>query len=700
LHAKLVKLSISLLLAAGFAAYAVEFPLRWRWSNPEPHGGLVVDMAYSPTLGLGVQVAGFGQIYTSSDLDLWLPRDCPTSNALRGVTFLGSRILIVGENRTVLHADDVDDFRTGTLAGGSATNYWLEAVTASSQLAVAAGDDGHVLTSSNGMNWFHQNSGTNADLRGAAYGNNTFVVVGRNGAILSSLNGTNWTRRSSLTTYDLNRVNFANNRFTAVGANGVTRSSTDNGTNWFVESPGATNTLQYAATGGTDRLLDGIQEVRLQDNLVWSNELAKTNGPPYWSYYSAIGQAGYFLIAGQTGLQSEGYQVSGMPYFWLMPRDSVRNWLWDVMRLPSFYVTAGDFGTIMTSGNGVDWTLELVPTQVTNTTFLGVGGTTNLLLAVGDSGSMIYSPNTLTNIVITNATGVITQTVSSLGVLWYNVPNRPTTNDLQGVGVLSNSLYVITGAKGVIFTSPNGTNGWVQPASRTTNLLSSVTDWPGGLIAVGKNGTLLRSPDGSQWTKVSLGLTNWLYRVRWLNQQLVAVGQGGKILTSANGLTWTSRTSGTTSSLYDAAFVQDTWFAFGLGGAVLSSSNLVNWTSRSTITTKTFLGAATDPKQLVLVGLEGVILRSQVVPDPTPVSFLNYARLSTNTPPTTYNLYLFGGKPDQRFTLDRCTNILGSAWTTGPLLEIFDGSGTLYYLETLTGTNTPPVEYYRTTLDF
>ena len=64
-----------------------------------------------------------------------------TSNALRGVTFFGSRILIVGENRTVLYADDVDDFQPGTLAGGSATNYWLEAVTSSPQLAVAAGDD-------------------------------------------------------------------------------------------------------------------------------------------------------------------------------------------------------------------------------------------------------------------------------------------------------------------------------------------------------------------------------------------------------------------------------------------------------------------------------------------------------------------------------------------------------------------------------
>jgi hypothetical protein len=62
---------------------AVEFPLRWRWSNPAPHGGNVVDMAYSATLGLAVQVAERGQIYTSDDLSLWLPRDSHVTNSLR-----------------------------------------------------------------------------------------------------------------------------------------------------------------------------------------------------------------------------------------------------------------------------------------------------------------------------------------------------------------------------------------------------------------------------------------------------------------------------------------------------------------------------------------------------------------------------------------------------------------------------------------
>lgn len=677
------------------ASPAVDFPLRWRWSNPLPHGGNVVDMAYSPSLVLGVQVAERGQIYTSGDLDLWLPRDTFLTNALRAVTFFGQRIVVTGENGTVLYSDDGEHFQAGTLVDGPTTD-WLEAVAASFTLLVAAGDNGAIYTSATGISWKKQNSGTNTSFYGAAAGSGNFVVVGDHGVILTSPNGTNWTKRTSTTSQHLNRVTFAAGRFTAVGEGGVTLSSTNGGMNWFFESPGATNALQYAATGGQDRLVDGAHEVRIQDSQVWTDQLAKTNGPPDWTYFSAIGRPGFFLIAGQSGMQSEGYQISDEPYAWLTPYDSVRNWLWDVVRLPSFYTTVGDLGTVMTSGNGVDWTLELPPQGVTNTTFLGVGGTTNLLVAAGDSGTIIYSPNNTMDIIVTNESGTTTQTVSTIGVIWYRAP-AITTNTLQGVGVLNNSLYVVTGGRGTILTSIDGLV-WLPRTSPTTNLLSGVAGWPGGLVAVGDNGTIIGSADGFAWTKRTVNTTNWLFRVRWLNGSLVAVGQNGTILTSADGETWTNRTSGTANWLTDATFIEDTWFVVGVGGTVLTSSNLVNWTHRGTLTKKALYAAATDSKQLVTVGVEGVILRSQVVTDLTPVSFLGYSRVTTNGQGTAYNLYLFGGKTDQRFTLNRATNLVERAWTTGPELEIFDGSGTLYYFETISGSNVPPIEYYRATL--
>src|SRR6266513_2919210 len=121
-----------LLLLPFYGSSGVSFPLRWRWSNPRSHGNNIVDMAYSPTLGLGVQVAERGQLYTSDNLGTWLPRDSGVTNALRSVAFFGPRTVITGEAGVVLYADSVADFRPGTLLDGP-TGDWLEAVAASTQ---------------------------------------------------------------------------------------------------------------------------------------------------------------------------------------------------------------------------------------------------------------------------------------------------------------------------------------------------------------------------------------------------------------------------------------------------------------------------------------------------------------------------------------------------------------------------------------
>lgn len=687
-------LPASFILSA-FLAPAVDFPLRWRWSNPQPHGGNIVDMAYSPGLGLCVQVAERGQIYTSSDLDLWTLQESGTTNALRALAFLGNRILITGEAGMVLFADDPSVFQCGTLLDGPTTN-WLEAAAASPSLAVAAGDFGHVYTSTNGVHWKKQTSGTSAWLRGAAYGAGAFVLVGESGTILRSTNGTAWSKRTSNTTADLNRVAFANGRFTAVGELGVALASTNAGSSWFAEQSGAIKPLHSAAAAATVRLLSGEQEVRLWNNGAWSNELARTNGPPAWTYYSSIGVPSYFRVAGHTGMQIEAFAQPGGTWFWNVPNNNVRNWLWDVMHLPAFYIAVGDFGTILSSGNGVDWTLELPPPQAESSTLLGIGGTTNLLVAVGSGGTVIYSPNLVTNIVVTNNSGIVTQTVSTLGVIWHH-SRIASTNDFQAVACLNNSLYVVAGGKGSIFTSLTGAE-WNRETTPTTDFLSSLVEWPGGLVAAGDNGTLLISKDGKTWTQVGAVSGNWIYKVRWLNGVLVGVGQKGTILTSSDAITWTPRVSGTQAWLSDALFIQDSWFVVGHSGTVLSSADLETWVARGTITQKSLYGAATDSRQMICVGVEGLILRSPVVPDLSPVAVLNYSGFFTNGTQTIYNLFLFGGKPDQRFTIERNTNLVSGAWNSGPQLEITDGSGALYFIETLTGTNLPAVEYYRTML--
>jgi hypothetical protein len=106
----------------GAEALGATFPLRWRWSNPRPHGANIVDMAIVPPpgSGLALQVAERGQIFYTTDFNLWFPIDTGVTNDLRAVTFFfGSRIIVTGEAGRVLYADTVDNFKQGTLIDGA-----------------------------------------------------------------------------------------------------------------------------------------------------------------------------------------------------------------------------------------------------------------------------------------------------------------------------------------------------------------------------------------------------------------------------------------------------------------------------------------------------------------------------------------------------------------------------------------------------
>jgi hypothetical protein len=685
---RLIPVFLTGLWLVSIEAFAAQLPQRWRWSNPAPFGGNIYDMAYG--LGLTVAVTERGGIHTSEDLIFWEPRDSHTSNALRAVTFLGNRLVIAGERGTVLYADSLLDFRLVHLG----TEDWLEGLAASTNLLVAVGDNGAIYTSGNGTAWSRQTSAPaiTAWLSAVAYGQGNFVTVGENGFIATSPNGTNWTKRISNTSRYLYRVGWAQNQFLAVGEGGLLLSSLNGGLNWSqVSNVGSTGAL-YGATGTLEsQAVVGDGELRLRSpGSPWSNELdpAKSLPAPRWTYFNALWEGSLYFVSGRSGMMVEGFQTNAIgPFVWIDRTRPIRNWLWELHRTPELYVTVGYRGTVMTSVNGIDWSIELVPPSATNSTFLGVGGTTNLLLAVGDRGRVILSPNTFTNLVQTNLNGTLsTNSVSTLGIFWHAI-TPPTTNDLQGVAVF-NDQFVLTGDFGTVLTSPDGTN-WTRRTTPTANFLTGVAAFPAGLVAVGRGGTLLTSSDGISWTNHPTGTTNWLYRARHVDGRLIVVGQNGTILTSPDAVTWTRQTSPTTRWLNDVTRLDDTFFIVGTQGAVLASSNAVEWISIGTITDKSLYGVACHGGQLVAAGVEGVIVRSQVIPDLTPVRLLNFSRHDNQ------NLYLFAGRPDQRFTLDRSLTLTN--WTPGPKLEFLDSTGTLLLLENAV-TNAPPTEFYRATI--
>lgn len=635
----------------------------WRWSNPRSHGNNIIAMAHRN--GWVVQVGERGQIYASQTLDQWSPRESFTTNALRSVTFHGDKVVVTGENGTVLVSASIQPnhvFQRIDLK----TSDWLEGVANSPSLLVAAGDNGAIYTSPDAVVWTRQPQSFSTWLRGVTFGNGMFVAVGERGFIASSSNGINWQTQNSGVSDHLNRVTWANNRFVVAGESGRLLASQD-AINWAPIGFNTTNALTTVASSPTTLLAAGVNEARLQDNGVWSDQIRSSNSLPVpsWTYLSSLWDGTLFLLGGRSGRLIEGFKTNtASAISWVERQDSVRNWLWDLLKTPEFYIAVGDRATIMTSEDGIQWNLELIPASHTNAIFLGVGGNAERFIVAANQGRLLTSTN---------------------GLSWDAVP-APTENDLQGVAV-ANGQWVVTGGNGTILTSTNGTV-WRIQNSPTTAFLSSVVPVSNGFIASGSMGTLLHSPDGRTWSRRTSGTTNWIYKIRSFNGTVVAVGQNGTILTSTDALNWIQRTSGTAKWLNDVTKVGDSYVIVGTQGTVLHSRNLIEWTPIGTITEKSLFAAASHQGQLIIAGVEGAILRSQVLPDPSPIAIQGFSRRNGQ------NLFLFVGKPDQRFTLDRSLNL--SRWSTSTPLEFHDGSTTLLHLDE--SQPTLDKEFFRATL--
>ena len=703
-----------LLLTAALLVPGKSPALTWRWSNPTPHGNDIVDMAW--TGYLSVQVAELGQLYTGTDFLGWVPQNSGTTNDLQAVKFFGQRIVFLGANGTVGYSDDGVKFTASALSTPDTPADWLVDMAVSSNLVVSVGDNGVIYTSSDGVAWHYQGrapNNPNGDwLLSAAWGGGTFVITGENGYLATSPNGTNWTTQSSGVSDDLMRVTwisatnpvslFPYTGFWAVTYDGKAIYSTNSGASWKSFSLGvSTNILYAAAANSTSGLLAGDTDVRLGTSAAnWQRQTSSLQNPssaPSWTYYCALwdNTNGVYRLGGDDGMMVAGTPSTNNTYDWEMQYPDIdRSLLWQATVVNGLYVAVGDYATIMTSDNGGDWDIEAVPQtnsiSLANTVFFCVGGNSNLLIAAGNSGSLAVSPNTSVNVVLTNVDGTLsTNAASSLGVVWYSLP-APATNDLTGICAFSNKFY-LAGSSATLLSSANGTN-WTRvavPAAGSIDL-AGLASSSNTLVAVGDQGLILSSSDGTTWVKQTSGTANGLFRVRYLNGCFLALGENGTILKSTNGLSWSPMISGTTNWVNDAVMVSNVCYVVGNQGTVLASSNFLNWTNIGCITYQSLYGAAEQNGQLVVVGLQGTILRSQIIPNLTsPIFFYYYAQASGQ------NIFYVSGAPDQQFTLDYSTNL--KTWTTGPLLDLIYGSGTLTFLTSL-GANPPPAQFYRATL--
>ena len=182
-------------------------------------------------------------------------------------------------------------------------------------------------------------------------------------------------------------------------------------------------------------------------------------------------------------------------------------------------VTVGHFGGTSVSTNGVDWSYGKADTSALTGVAYGGG----LFAAVGDSQGNVSGP------------GVF---ISANGTNWTRKTLSPSETRTFFDVAYGASKFVATAEGGYIYTSSDG-EVWTRSA--TTNAGKIITFRNNLFILSSTAGTNLLSRDGIDWTPASTGLTNQLGKPIYASGMYIARTRNDFAI-SRDGTNWTQRT--------------------------------------------------------------------------------------------------------------------------------------------------------------
>jgi hypothetical protein len=212
---------------------------------------------------------------------------------------------------------------------------------------------------------------------------------------------------------------------------------------------------------------------------------------------------------------------------------------------------------------------------------------TGVMVGAGAGGTIIVAP-------IPSVTSRTNINKLNLNLM---VVATPTTNDLYEVifnQPMNKNQYLAVGAGGVLLTSLDNAQTWQKLTTNTSNALYGITCDNVACIAIGDNGTILRSTDANIWVPMTSNITTSLYAItsnRNFNssETYVATGKNVIIFSNDDGITWQtakipSTINGQTYSLYNVIyngkeFISSIALADGtfVNQILYSEDNGVNW---------------------------------------------------------------------------------------------------------------------------
>lgn len=596
---------ISLLSLSGLA--------QWEWQYPIPQGNRLNDMVFLDGTNTGYAVGNDGSILKSTDLGLsWTSMDSATSVNLNGIAFTSEgKGYAVGDHGVILTTKASGQWKElfsgthyhlnsvafSTEDNGYAVGYkglilnkngedWDVASSpviytlyslyfASINVAIAAGDSGTILRSSDG--------GTSWNVIDVPYNNafndvhfpseNIGFVAGQKGIILKTTDaGVSW-EDVSYTQLESNlmSIHFYNDTSGyACGANGVILSTIDGADNWvyhdkktnlsfneivqlqpimdticdtiivcgdngiILRSDSCTNTLNNI-TGGSSSTLSSLKFPEANKGYAvggdpFSNKsfFLKTQDGENWYEFSIDTVKNYltgidFTDPGRAYISS----TQGLVYrFYAGDVDSVKPLETDVLEalyaIKAFDSTlvyaAGINGTLIKTISG-DTTWQTLQTNTTKHLYSLYFINPNLGYAVGDGGIMLK---------IKQGGNQISKIPTGHSVPFYDV-YFPTENKGFMVGYKGRIVKVVRA---------NGSENFTQiPSGVTTPLNEIYFPNPSVGYIAGEGGVVLKTTDGGEsWLPVYTGTQNGLRSLYFKNEAVGwAVGAGVSIIKTENG---------------------------------------------------------------------------------------------------------------------------------------------------------------------
>lgn len=458
-----------------------------------------------------------------------------------------------------------------------------------------------IFTSADGITWTGRLSSEEdtGSLGAVAYSDDIDLFVAIGGRLYTSSDGITWTRQYIVQPYGINCLTYGDGLFIAGRSQGDVITSSD-GINWEAQS-GLSGNIGGICYVGLLHLFIAISTMGMiytsSDGINWTQYSEYQNYILYSVCYSSALKK--ILIAGNTIITSK----DGVNWSIWLDKESVVIYLNNIIRINELglYVAVGRFAQIITSPDGITWTIR--NRESTNKVFFNITYCNELNLLIGGAGRSLYK--------------------SSNSIDW-NVQDNiidSAYGDITYINFINElHLFIMVTTRGAIFTSQDGTNWTFRYSANNSTLKSIVYNSELNLIViVGYKDTLnygliLTSTDGTDWNETILeevAMLQCAYYSKEVNL-FVTGGYNGVLYTSSDCINWSKASTNISDNIYGITYSKrNHLFLLSCGNGVLLISSDGGVWSKENIGLNLFLGGATNiPSDdgFLVVGQSGLVL--------------------------------------------------------------------------------------------